>query len=41
MKLLNKVIKDSDLYVEEINYGVVVDLSDMYYEFIEKHLKGE
>lgn len=41
MKLLNKAIKDSNLYVEEINYGVVVDLSDMYYEFIEKHLKGE
>lgn len=41
MKLLNKAIKDSNLYVEEINYGVVVDLSDMYNDIVNiEILKG-
>lgn len=41
IKLLNKAIKDSNLYVEEINYGVVVDLSDMYNDIVNiEILKG-
>lgn len=30
MKLLNKAIKESNLYAEEMNYSTVVDLSEMY-----------
>lgn len=41
MKLLNKAIKDSDIYVEEMNYSTVVDLSEMYNSIVNiEVLKG-